>query len=508
LKSNPRHVEPAWARLPFHPVLLGFALVAVAYLQTDVSVWAALRPLLAVLLLSITLLLVAYLVVRDANLAGLLATAVIVLLRTSDLPHAAVALALLCLAALALGYFARVRRASVLASATRLLNIGSVALIAVLILQAVASGIPSRLASDLRSADPAGRTAGRASATDPPDMYLIMLEDYPRADTLQRLFAFDNSAFLNSLKTDGFSVASNSRSNYMYTALNLTAVLQMNYVTDLPALGAWKAGTTAPSLRGLINDNPVFDRLRSAGYTIYSSASRWESETVRAADVYCGADQLNEFEVRTIRDSLVGSLLDVVAAGWQAGRDRSVVNAEVSCVDAAARAAAGGPRFVLGHIEGPHIPVVFDSAGGPAPLSVYSDTAQGVKTTQDAFRRAYVAELQYLNRRILELVAEIRRTAVRPPVIIVMSDEGSESRLDWQQGARSDLRERFGTLFAASTPGHPSLFGDAPTTVNVFPTLLNAYLGTSLATWPARFFVSSSAERLDVTEIPDPFASP
>ena len=498
--------DPAWARVPFYPLPLGLALIAVAYVQTDVSVWAALRAMLVVLLGSLALLVVAVIVARGRHLGALIAAAAIVLLRTSDLPHTLVAALLLALAGGALIYFARLRRAPVLSSATRLLNIGSVALVFVLIGQAVVAGVPARISADLRDSS-AVSSSFRAAAADPPDIYLLMLEDYPRADTLRRLFGFDNSAFLDNLTAYGFSVAGNSSSNYMYTSLNLAALFHMQYLADLPAFRSWQAGqSAAPSLRELINHNPVFDHLRSAGYAIFSSASRWELESVRAADTYCGAEQVNEFELQAIGDSLVGSALDVFAHGWRAGRDRSVVNAELACVDAATRTAVAGPRFVLGHIDAPHIPVVFDATGEAAPAAVYSDTAQGVRTTPEEFRRAYVAELQYLNSRVLGLVREVQTRSARPPIVIVMSDEGSESHLDWSNGANSDLQERFGTLFAASTPGHPALFGDRPLTVNVFPTLLNAYFGIALSVRTPRFFVSTAEDRLDLTETADPFA--
>jgi hypothetical protein len=495
------HRESAWGRVPFYPVLLALALVGVAYIQTDVSVLATLRTLGVVAIGSTALMLLCGVVVRNRHLAALIAAAAIVVLRTSDLPHTLVALLLLGLTGLALFYFARVRHASILPGATRLLDIGSIALVAVLIVQAVGSGIPSRVAEDLRRSSAIAATGGEV-ADDPPDVYMIMLEDYPRADTLRRLFGFDNSAFLDSLASGGFAVATDSRSNYMYTALNLSALLQMAYPDT--------AATTYPTvrLRALINDNPVFDRLHEAGYTIFSSASRWEGEAVRSADVYCGSDQVNEFEFQMIRDSLVGSGLDLVAPGWQAARDRSVVNAELSCAEAASQAAVQGPRFVWAHIEAPHIPIVFDALGNPASASVYSDTADGVKTTQTEFRRAYVAQLQFLNSRVLGLIQRIRDRSAQPPVTVVMSDEGSESRLDWHDAAKSDLRERFGILFAAATPGHPALFGDRPVTVNVFPALLNAYFGTAIGLQDPRYFVSSTADRPAVTETGDPFASP
>ena len=119
-----------------------------------------------------------------------------------------------------------------------------------------------------------------------------------------------------------------------------------------------------------------------------------------------------------------------------------------------------------------------------------------------------MAQLQYLNSRVSAQIKQILARATRPPVIVVMSDEGSESRLNWEDGSKSDLRERFGTLFAAYTPGHPGLFGDQPVTVNVFPTLLNAYFRTSFAIRTPRFFTSSTEDRPNVTETRDPFASP
>ena len=191
----PPQREPAWARIPFYPVLLAFALVAVAYIQTDVSVLAVLRTLGVVLVGSLALLLIAWVLVRNRHLAGLIAGAAIVLLRTSDWPHVLVA-------ALLLGWRpwgSSSSRASGRHRCCRvrhgLLNVGALALVLVLVVQAAVSGIPGRIAADVR---PFTALAGgaRAGTDPPPDIYVIMLEDYPRADTLSRLFNYDNSAFL------------------------------------------------------------------------------------------------------------------------------------------------------------------------------------------------------------------------------------------------------------------------------------------------------------------------
>jgi hypothetical protein len=288
----------------------------------------------------------------------------------------------------------------------------------------------------------------------------------------------------------------------MHTDLNLTALFQMAYISDLPEVKAYQAGKASrPSLRLLINDNPVFEALHGSGYTLFSSAGRWEQESVRSADVFCGGDQIYEFEYAALRDSVIGVGLDLVVPGWRSARDRSIVNAELSCVASATRAAVSGPRFVWGHIEAPHPPVVFSASGGAASPSIYSDVAPGPGGGASAFGRAYVDQLKYLDGRVLQLVDEIRRNSAKPPVIIVMSDEG------YDVAAAGTLPDRFGILFAASTPGHPALFGDKPLTVNLFRTFFNAYFGTSLTSQPARYYASTDNASLNLQQIPDPFAS-
>jgi hypothetical protein len=55
-----------------------------------------------------------------------------------------------------------------------------------------------------------------------------------------------------------------------------------------------------------------------------------------------------------------------------------------------------------------------------------------------------------------------------------MSDHGSRFDLE-------DTDEQFRNLLVTRTPGHPSLLGSEPTLINVFPSILNAYLDTGPA---------------------------
>ena len=48
----------------------------------------------------------------------------------------------------------------------------------------------------------------------------------------------------------------------------------------------------------------------------------------------------------------------------------------------------------------------------------------------------------------------------------------------------SDLAERTSTVLATLTPGHPDLFRQPTTPVNLFATLTNAYAGTNVPRQP------------------------
>ncbi len=66
-----------------------------------------------------------------------------------------------------------------------------------------------------------------------PDVYLIVLDGYMRADAMKQDLDFDNGDFINGLEALGFYVADCSRPNYPYTLGSLAAVLNMDYIPTL-----------------------------------------------------------------------------------------------------------------------------------------------------------------------------------------------------------------------------------------------------------------------------------
>ena len=63
---------------------------------------------------------------------------------------------------------------------------------------------------------------------DIPDVYHIVLDMYPTEDILNKRFGFDNSNFINELKSMGFR-KENMKSNYMWTSYSIPSTINMTH---------------------------------------------------------------------------------------------------------------------------------------------------------------------------------------------------------------------------------------------------------------------------------------
>ena len=86
-----------------------------------------------------------------------------------------------------------------------------------------------------------------------PDVYIILLDGYPRSDTLQEEFGFDNSHFLDEMELIGFEVAPLAHSNDNATILTLASMLNMRQISRHPRTrdSSYEPPRTIPSTRGI-----------------------------------------------------------------------------------------------------------------------------------------------------------------------------------------------------------------------------------------------------------------
>ncbi len=318
-----------------------------------------------------------------------------------------------------------------------------------------------------------------------PDIFVILTDAHGRQDVLDRYYGYDDSTFLASLESNGLTVSAQSRSNYDLTRFSLASMFTSSYLDQLNA-NPTQAFEDAFAEK-TIHDNPTFGLLDRVGYQVTVVSSGYEHLGLRGADNFVDTGQLNEFESVVAHNISASSLLTFLQPDLGRSAIRERTSAELAATLAIAASPAPGPRFVYTHLPVPHWPFVFAadcSAQDPLPVPEGGINMHGGSPdTVAATARQTMCVDRLLSAAIRELVGLVPNA-----VILVVSDHGPDEHLDWWQPDAVGIDERSGTLFAARTPGHPGLFADNITLVNVMPTLLNAYLGTSLPTHDNQFW--------------------
>ncbi len=503
------------------PIILAGVLVLSVWLNEGVSPYGAFRSLFIAVALGSIAWLAVWALIRDPDVAALSgALIVLALWNTPDWWKYLLAAALVAIAPFTLRRLARrIPRLSGLPGRVPWRGLAvasgvfSLALLIVPFVSWLSWGGPALLAEDLHQGGGLGQLAAAAAPADSaanglpasaePDIYLLLLDEHSRQDTLLRDFGVDDSAFVKALQQRGFDVASASHSNYDSTDFTLASMFQMQYLDDLPAIKAADARGQPldATLRELINANPVFDAFRKRGYTVVTTAPWFEHTVVRRSDVFVDSGLMNEFESQLLLNTTVGRIIDQVLPSWLGDQYRGNVEANFSAAGRIASTPSAAPRLVLVHVPAPHEPYVFNADGSPAPIRIADLYAPYAGTSEElaAKRAAYGNEVRWVDEQAITTIDAILRAAQRPSVVVVFGDHGS--RLPVTTDSKTGDLARVTNLFAALTPGQPGLFGNAPTLVNVFPRLLDTYLGADQPVLPDR------AYDYYPTEVPVPLPS-
>lgn len=498
---------PRWI---LHPALFAAAFVLEVALSNKIEPAGFSRALAVAVLAGACLTFLGWALARDRWIGGLIASALVVL-TVSFLPfffawqglgavlgptivRMLMGVVLFALAAIPAIQRVRVRRGApmIRGLATSVLNRFAAVLIVVGLVFHIGPDLPGAVTDALH---PQAKVSV-APVDEQPDIYVLMLDGYPRADVLERKFGIDNAGFLGDLTNLGFDVGTDTHANYVFTQLTMASMFQMRYLDEIDALKPLIGvrGGHVNELRNALIDSPGFAALDAAGY---------EHVALRGvADRVLEHGEMNDLERDVLKRTWLlwplGSLIPTLYTGPP--RDR-VVHAfhDLSLLGAEER---GAPRFTWIHVPAPHLPLVLDAEGRALeldPLRFDQMDAEGYGMTDAEFAAAYAAEIDYLNSRVLSAVRSIENLPGCPdPVIIVMSDHGYASD-------KADPQGRLANLFAAYTPQSPGLFADAPTPVNIMTILLNRFLGTGFPMSEDRYFLSPDDRQLMVlTEIPNP----
>jgi hypothetical protein len=510
---------------PVHPILFAAAFILSAYVANSVSPFAMFRGLGVAIAMTVVVWALAWLALRSAQAAAVVATGFVALLVFgrqlaqigSNIIGLLPAWQLAVLGVvLALGVAVLVRiaaqslsRTDGLAEWSRGLNFLSLVLVFIIVATGVTNGTAAQSLDDLRQGVSLEAAPDRTDVPrQGPDIYVILLDGHAREDVLAERFDYDDGPFLDALEQRGFEVADASHSNYMFTQLTMTSMLHMSLL-PIPALEPLVGGRpTSTAAREALIENPSFEFLEARGYTTVAFATPYENVSLRKADVFVDQTPINEFEQYLLNSTFLLDAIGALAPDLVPAMQRTAINAVFADLPAVAREASLGPRLVWAHLMAPHAPFVFGPHGEPLDLPVlrrFDHFAAGMGLTDAEFEKRFAGQTQYTDAQTLEAIDAILAASSEPPVIIVFSDHGSRLRpFDPATATDDDLRERFGTLFAAYTPGKQGLYPEDVTPSQIMVNLLNAYFGTEFPQPAGGTFASEISHPFDFTQVREP----
>lgn len=326
-----------------------------------------------------------------------------------------------------------------------------------------------------------------------PDIYFILLDGYARADVLRDLYDFDNSPFLQTLRTLGFQVFEESTSNYSTTALSVASTLNLDYVdrllgAEINWLSDWRFA------RELVVNSRISRFLGTRGYRTVAVSSQYFNVDFREADIYRNRWWFPaEFETLLLRKTPLPWLS--ARAGWpflyEIHRQRNLFSLD----QLQQTARLPGPKFVYTHLLCPHPPFVFGPSGEAVnPPRPYS-WAEGLGflsqpgATSEEYIAGYRGQVEFLNKVAPGIIRQILDNSASPPIIILQSDHGPALGLSAVRLDDPALRERFGVLNALYLPERSgALPPNDVSLVNTFRVVLNKYFGTGFELLPNRHF--------------------
>ncbi|HQX15210.1 MAG TPA: sulfatase-like hydrolase/transferase [Anaerolineales bacterium] len=357
-----------------------------------------------------------------------------------------------------------VRKIKQTSSLTYSLNLVSIFLL-IYPLFTISSTILRQSASTASSINSSAITTTNSNS---PDVYYIILDGYGRQDVLQREYGFDNTEFIHALRARGFYVADCSESNYAHTLYSLASSLNYDYLDTL--------GATDDAERiSLLKHSAIRAAFEERGYSIVAFPTGWSMTEWTDADIYPDYGKsfttLTEFETLFLDTTMLRVWTDYdrltsKTTPYSQARRLRVLSMIQTLKEIPSREEK---YFVFAHFVIPHPPFSFGADG--AWLEINSNTA-----SHEEIANAYINQIIYINREILQVIDTLQRESDAQPVIIVQGDHGPPPDLTNDPAARMPILNAYYLPdIEAAEALYPTI-----TPVNSFRVVLNRYFESNL----------------------------
>ncbi len=256
-----------------------------------------------------------------------------------------------------------------------------------------------------------------------PDIYLIIADGYPGVKSLKDNFNIDNTPFLDSLRLRGFYIIDSSHSNYNFTPFSVSSMLDMRFLTGINGFNSDKGDMSV--CYSTIKNSKSFRILSAYGYELINySIFDFTGQPSLAKPTFLPSRTslitAQTFTTRLTREigyHLVTTLHLERFIRFVRMHDLDNNNRLIKETRKESQKKKEDPKFVYTHLVMPHYPYYYDSSGKANPYTLLDDKYRSDK-------KAFISYLYYSNRQLLALVDDIRKNAVTPPVIVLMSDHG------------------------------------------------------------------------------------
>jgi hypothetical protein len=312
-----------------------------------------------------------------------------------------------------------------------------------------------------------------------PDIYVIVPDDYARADVLSRYFHYDNSPFLQQLRKRGFTVSKQGRSPYSDSESNIAAELNLDYLSQFPKVLGAQSQDVRPVKR-VMEDNRAARLLRPLGYR-YVHLDTDEVTWAGGNPDISSTSTPDSFTSLWLQKSVLRQFGGTYGFNDAAadGRYRDAIRTITSRLESVPT--QPGPKLVFFHTLMPHDPYVFGAQGQPVTFPGHTDQS----LASPVGRRYYLSQLQFASHELLSAIDAIQAKSATPPVIIVQSDEGFQAN-DQSFGEEAMRQIRVKGLLALYLPGMKKAgVPQPPTTVNTLRFVFDHYLGARYPMLPA-----------------------
>jgi Sulfatase len=338
-----------------------------------------------------------------------------------------------------------------------------------------------------------------------PDVWWILLDGHGREDVLAEKYGV-STGFADFLRSRGFVVADQARSNYAQTAFSVASTLNLEPVEALLVPGTDRRMAVGQ----LARENRVVRLFRERGYRVVAHRSDYSLTEIGDPDVRRGP--LLRFD--EIESYVYGHTAVPAISRWWTGQQGFIPRAirRHSLDRTLANLAEGddddGPTLVLAHLVAPHPPFVFDRDGAARRSDEAVQFADGSHWDRENgqigmdYHQGYAGQVTWLDGRMRGVIDGI--LAKDPDaVILVQGDHGPGGDLSWESMDETDLTERLSILSAYRLPGGEDRVTPSITPVNSFRVVLNELFGADLPMLPDRSWWQPWSRPFDTVDVTD-----